>query len=282
MSRSEVDLGGKKMAATAAEELKEDSRPLPILGAVIGTLEWFGELGIFLWGVLKAAVTPPFQVNEFVRQLDEVGSKSLPLVALAGSAIGVVLALEARYSLVRFGAKALLPSAIVFAVITEMSPIITGLVVSGRVGAGIGAELAAMKVTEQIDAIEVSAVDPQKLLAATRIAACIVALPLLTLAGSFCGVLMGWITATLTEPITLSRFISIGFKGADFKDLLPPTFKTAVYGMIIGTIASFQGMRAKGGAIGVGSAATTSVVLSSLFVILADVILVKLILILFP
>jgi phospholipid/cholesterol/gamma-HCH transport system permease protein len=244
-------------------------------------LEWFGELGIFVWQVLRAIVTPPFQVAEFVRQLDEIGSKSIPLVALAGAATGTVLALEARYSLVRFGAKALLPSAIVFAVVTEMSPIVTGLVVSGRVGAGIGAELAAMKVTEQIDAIEASAVDPRKLLAATRILACIVALPLLTLAASFCGVLMGWVASTLVEPISLQRFIETGFKGAGFKDFLPPTFKTCVYGMIIGTVASFQGMRAKGGAEGVGSSATTSVVLSSLFVILADVILVKVILLLF-
>jgi phospholipid/cholesterol/gamma-HCH transport system permease protein len=245
-------------------------------------LEWFGELGGFVWDVIRAAVRPPFQIQEFVRQLDEIGARSVPLVILAGSAIGVVLALEARYSLVRFGAKSLLPSAIVFSVITEMSPIITGLVVSGRVGAGIGAELAAMKVTEQIDAIEASAVDPHKLLAVTRIAACIVALPLLTLASSFAGVFMGWVTATLTEPISLERFINIGFKGAGFKDFLPPTFKTCVYGMIIGTVASFQGMRAKGGAEGVGSSATTSVVLSSLFVILADVILVKLILLIFP
>lgn len=249
---------------------------------ILAILEWFGEFGIFIWQVLRAAVTPPFQVAEFWRQLDEIGARSIPLVALAGSATGVVLALEARYSLVRFGAKSLLPSAIVFAVVTEMSPIITGLVVSGRVGAGIGAELAAMKVTEQIDAIEVSAVDPRKLLAVTRILACIVALPLLTLAASFCGVMMGWVASTLVEPISLVRFISAGFKGAGFKDFLPPTFKTCVYGMIIGMVASFQGMRTKGGAEGVGSAATTSVVLSSLFVILADVLLVKVILLLFP
>jgi phospholipid/cholesterol/gamma-HCH transport system permease protein len=249
---------------------------------VTGTLEWFGEFGIFVWQTLCSAVTPPFQVAEFVRQLDEIGAKSLPLVALAGSAVGVVLALEARYSLIRFGAKALLPSAITFAVITEMSPIMTGLIVSGRVGAGIGAELASMKVTEQIDAIEASAVDPRKLLAATRIAACIVVLPLLTLAASFCGVLMGWVTSTLVDPISLTKFVNMGFKGAGFNDFLPPTFKTCVFGMIIGTVACFQGMRAKGGAEGVGSAATTSVVLSSLFVLLADVVLVKIIELLFP
>jgi phospholipid/cholesterol/gamma-HCH transport system permease protein len=245
-------------------------------------LEWFGEFGSFMWDVMRAAVHPPFEGSEFIRQLDEVGAKSLPLIAMAGSAVGVVLSLEARQSLVRFGAKALLPSAIVFAVITEMAPIITGLVVSGRVGAGIGAELAAMKVTEQIDAIEVSAVDPQKLLAVTRIAACIVCLPLLTIAASFCGVMMGWLATTLVEPISLTHFIDAGFKGARFQDILPPTFKTCVYGLIIGAVSSFQGMRAKGGAAGVGSSATTSVVLSSLFVILADVILVKVIILLFP
>lgn len=249
---------------------------------LVAMLEWFGELGIFVWQVLRAACTPPFQLSEFARQLDEIGSKSVPLVALAGSAIGVVLALEARYSLVRFGAKALLPSAIVFAIVTEMSPIITGLVVSGRVGAGIGAELSAMKVTEQIDAIEASAVDSRQLLAATRILACIVALPLLTLVASFCGVVMGWVTSTLIDPISLERFISAGFKGASFKDFLPPTFKTCIFGGIIGTVSSFQGMRARGGAEGVGRSATTSVVLASLFVILADVILVKVILLLWP
>ena len=249
---------------------------------IVSTLEWFGELGIFIGRTAKAAIKPPYEFAEFIRQLDEIGSKSFPLVALAGSAIGVVLALEARYSLVRFGAKALLPSAIIFAVVTEMGPIITGLVVSGRIGAGIGAELAAMKVTEQVDAIEASAVDPYKLLVVTRIAACIVALPLLTLVASFFGVFMGWVTATLTEPISLVRFINSGFAGAGFKDFLPPTFKTSIYGLIIGTISCFQGMRAKGGAVGVGNSATTSVVLSSLFVILADVILVKVILILFP
>ena len=138
-------------------------------GFISEFFEWFGDLGIFFWQVVRAAVTPPFEFRELFRQLDEIGSKSLPLVALAGAATGVVLSLEARYSLTRFGAKSLLPAAIVFSVIHETGPIITGLVVSGRVGAGIGAELASMKVTEQIDAIEASAVNPYRLLAATRI-----------------------------------------------------------------------------------------------------------------
>jgi phospholipid/cholesterol/gamma-HCH transport system permease protein len=259
------------------------SSPLSSIWSAINQfLEWFGDLGIFFWQVVRAVVTPPFEFGELFRQLDEIGSKSLPLVALAGAATGVVLSLQARYSLTRFGAKSLLPAAIVFSVIHETGPIITGLVVSGRVGAGIGAELASMKVTEQIDAIEASAVNPYRLLAATRILACILMLPLLTLAADASGVFMGWVTQALSEPLSLHQFINSGFKGADFNDLLPPTFKTAVFGLIIGLVACFQGMRTRGGAEGVGRAATSSVVLSSLFVILADVVLVKFILIFFP
>jgi phospholipid/cholesterol/gamma-HCH transport system permease protein len=245
-------------------------------------LEWFGDLGIFSWQVVRAALTPPFEFRELFRQLDEIGSKSLPLVALAGAATGIVLSMEARFSLTRFGAKALLPAAIVFSILHETGPIITGLVVSGRVGAGIGAELASMKVTEQIDAIEASAVNPYRLLAATRILACILMLPLLTLAADFSGLIMGWVAQAVVEPLSLHQFINSGFKGASFHDMLPPTFKTMVFGLIIGLIACFQGMRTKGGAAGVGRAATSSVVLSSLFVILADVVLVKLIIIFFP
>src|ERR1700730_4809254 len=246
-----------------------------------GFLEWFGELGIFVCQVMRAAVRRPFEGRELIRQLDEVGSKSLPLVALAGAAIGAVLALESRYSLVRFGAKSMLPAAIVFSIIHETGPVVTGLVVSGRVGAGIGAELGAMKVTEQIDAIEASGVNPYKFLAFTRIVACILMLPLLTLAADFCGVMMGWIANTLVEPISFQKFIHQGLAGTSFNDFLAPTLRTAVFGLIIGTIGCFQGMRTEGGTAGVGRSATSSVVLSSLFVILADVILVKLILVFF-
>lgn len=250
----------------------------------IGTefLEWFGELGIFFGRVVRAGVTAPFEFRELFKQLDEIGSQSLPLVGLAGAAIGVVLALESVQSMTRFGAKSLLPAALVYSVVHEIGPIITALVVSGRVGAGIGAELASMKVTEQIDAIEASAVNPYRLLAATRILACVLMLPLLTLASDACALLMGWVALATVEPLSFHQFIISGFNGSGFNDFLPPTFKTAVFGLIIGLVACFQGMRTRGGAAGVGRAATSSVVLSSLFVILADVVLVKFIIIFFP
>jgi phospholipid/cholesterol/gamma-HCH transport system permease protein len=251
-------------------------------GIVAGFFAWFGNLGVFAWQVARAAATPPYEWREFVRQLDDIGAKSAPLVVLAGSAIGAVLTMETSSSLTRFGARSLLPTTIVYSIITEMGPIMTGLVVSGRVGAGIGAELASMNVTEQIDAIEASAVNPYRLLAATRILACMLMLPLLTLAADGCGVLVGWFTQNLSDPISLQRFIQAGFRGATLNQFLPPTIKTAVFGLIIGLIACFQGMSTRGGAEGVGRAATSSVVLSSLFVILSDVVLVKFILVVFP
>jgi phospholipid/cholesterol/gamma-HCH transport system permease protein len=172
----------------------------------------------------------------------------------------------------------MLPAVIVFSVLKESGPIITGLVVSGRVGAGIGAELGSMKVTEQIDAMDASGVDPYRFLVATRVLACILMLPLLTLAADFFGVLMGWVANNLGESISIRYFLQSGFKHVDFGDFLPSTLKTAVYGLIIGAIACFEGMRTKGGTEGVGRSTTRSVVLASLFVILADVLLVRLIL----
>jgi phospholipid/cholesterol/gamma-HCH transport system permease protein len=243
----------------------------------IGFLAWFGELALFCWRLARVAFVPPWEGRELVRQMDAIGSKSLPLVALAGVAIGVVLSLQTRDALTKFGAKSMLPAVVIFSIVKESGPLITGLIVSGRVGAGIGAELGSMKVTEQIDAMEASAVDPFKYLVATRVLACVAMLPLLTLAADFCGILMGWVSNTLVEHISLRLFLDSGMKGITFNDFLLPTFKTAVYGLIIGVVSCFQGMRTQGGTEGVGRSTTSAVVLSSLFLILADVVLVRLI-----
>ncbi len=244
-------------------------------------LEWFGQLGLFCAELFRATVTPPYEGRELLRQMDEIGTKSLPLVVLSGAAIGAVLSLHTRDTLVLFGAKSQLPSLIILSVIRESGPIITALVVSGRVGAGIGAELGAMKVTDQIDAIEASAVNPYKLLAATRVVACMVMLPLLTIVADFCAIITGWLTNRLVEPMSLRYYITNGFEWVAFNDLLPATFKAIVFGLLIGLIGCFQGMRTAGGTEGVGRSATSSVMIASLFVILADVLLVKLIIVVF-
>jgi phospholipid/cholesterol/gamma-HCH transport system permease protein len=244
-------------------------------------LEWFGEMGIFCAQLFRATVTPPYEGRELLRQMHEIGTKSLPLVVLSGAAIGVVLSLHTRDSLIRFGAKSLLPSLIILSVIRETGPIITALVVSGRVGAGIGAELGSMRVTDQIDAIEASAVNPYKLLVATRVLACILMLPLLTIVADFCAIVTGWLTNRLVDPMSLSYYITNGFEWVTFSDLLPSTVKTMIFGLLIGLVGCFQGLRTTGGTEGVGRSATSSVVIASLFVILADVILAKLIILLF-
>ena len=253
-----------------------------VVSGFVAFFEWFGELGLFCGRVARASFGAPWEFREFVRQMDAIGSKSCPLVALAGAATGVVLSLQTRDSLTRFGAGAMLPAVIAYSLIKESGPVITGLIVSGRVGAGIGAELGSMRVTEQIDAMEVSAVNPYKFLVSTRVLACVLMLPLLTLAADFSGVLLGWISTTLTQPIAFGLFLHSGLKSATLSDFLAPTCKTAIFGLIIGLVSCFQGMRTQGGTAGVGRSATSSVVLSSIFIILADVILVRFIQVFFP
>lgn len=250
-------------------------------GILFRFFEWFGELGVFSAHLFRSIVTPPYEGRELVRQMDEIGSKSLPLVLLAGAAMGVVMTLHTRESLIRFGAKAFLPAVLILSVIKETGPIITALVLAGRVGAGIGSELGSMKVTEQIDAIEASAVDPYRYLVATRVMACVLMLPLLTIAADFSGIIMGWFANCMLEPISLRAFMEEGFRRADFSDLLPTTGRASVFGLLIGLIGCFQGMRTEGGTEGVGRSATSAVVLASLLIILADVVLVRLIMLLF-
>lgn len=253
----------------------------PSTGAT-GVLVAIGDFAAFTLRTARAARKLPREMREVVTQFDHLGARSMLLVAVAGAATGVVLSMQTRASLVRFGAESMLPAVILFSLIKETGPVITALVVSGQAGASIGAEIGSMKVTEQVDAMEASAVDPYEYLVAPRVLACMVALPLLTLIADGAGILAGWVAMTLTRPISLTLFLHRGIAGATFNDFLPSTLKTIVFGWIIGTMASYQGMRTTGGTEGVGRASTYSVVLSSLLIILADVILVRLILVFFP
>jgi phospholipid/cholesterol/gamma-HCH transport system permease protein len=273
------------MAFSSSTLIRSDRFTNPFVfvkNCMIAFFEWIGGLGIFCGRLARVAFVSPHEGRGLLRQLETVGPKSFMLVALAGAATGVVLSLQTRDSLTRLGAGSMLPTVIVFSLIKETGPIITGLIVSGRVGAGIGAELGSMKVTEQIDAMEASSVNPYKFLVWTRVLACVLMLPLLTLAADLFGILGGWAANTLMEPISLRLFLENGFKTVRFNDLFPPTFKTAIFGFIIGLVSCFQGMRTRGGTEGVGRSATSSVVLCSLFIILADVLLVRIIQVLFP
>ena len=240
-------------------------------------LEWIGDLGAFSARLARCSLTRPFYFRELLEQMHEIGTRSLPLVVLASASTGVVLSLQTRDSLLRFGAKSLLPVVIVMTILKESGPIITALMVCGRVGAGIGAQLGSMKVTEQIDAIEASAVNAFRLLVVTRVLACVLMLPLLTLVADASGILVGWLANTMIEHVPFARFLEDGFKRITFQDFIPSTLRTAIFGFIIGLVGCFQGMRTRGGTEGVARSATSAVVISSLLVIVADVGLVRLI-----
>ena len=224
------------------------------------------------------SVQRPFEVREIVHQVFEIGWRSLPLVMTSGLAIGVVLSMHTRATMERFGAEALIPAALAIALISETGPLMTGLLVSGRVGAGIGAELGGMKVTEQIDALESLAVDSFHYLAVTRIIACMIALPILTTVMNFSGLIGGFLAETVISDVSLRVYFRQAFPGIAFADYILPTVKTTVFGFIIGTVSSYLGYTTTGGSEGVGRASTRSVVLSSMLLIVVNVLLVRIIL----
>ena len=250
--------------------------------AVLGVLAWVGNVSLFGLRALREALLPPYEVGEVVRHVFEIGWRSVPLIATSGLAIGVVLSMHTRASLERFGAEALIPAGLAIALIRETGPLITALLVAGRVGAGIGAELGAMKVTEQIDALEAVAVDSFKFLAVTRIVACVLAMPLLTAITDFCGIVGGFLAETTISGMSWELYFHRAFSLIEFQDFIPATLKTAVFGMIIGTIACYLGFTTTQGTEGVGRASTRAVVYSSILIIVTNVVLVRLIFFLYP
>jgi phospholipid/cholesterol/gamma-HCH transport system permease protein len=241
-----------------------------------GFFEWFGELGVFVAQVTRSAFRRPFEGRELIRQLDEIGSKSFPLVAMAGAAVGAVLALESRYSLVRFGAKSMLPAAVVFSIIHETGPIVTGLVVSGRVGAGIGAELGSMKVTEQIDAMRAMGVDPSKKLVTPRVIAAVVMLFFLSIISDLVGLTGGFMISYLLLGLDANQYWTTAYQSLRFGDVVMGLTKPAIFGFIIATIGCYYGLSAKGGTQGVGRATTQAVVAASVLILVSDFFLTRL------
>jgi phospholipid/cholesterol/gamma-HCH transport system permease protein len=254
-----------------------------LVGWIVAAFRFAGELGIFAAQAFREAIQPPYEFKETINQIFQVGFRSCPLVMASGFAFGVVLAMQTRASMEAFGAQAYIPQAVSFGLFKDIGAVVTSLLVSGRVGAGIGAELAGMRVTEQIDALEALAVNSFKYLVVTRILACVIALPILTTLLNFSGLAGGMVSEAITPGgMPMRLYLQDAFSPMGWSDYIPPTAKTLVFGFIIGTISCFLGYTATQGATGVGRASTKSVVYSSLLVILSDVILVKLIFFWFP
>lgn len=244
--------------------------------------EFIGEVARFGLRTLTSAFRPPFEIAETCRQIEETGARSLPLVAASGLALGVVMILHTRTTLVKFGAAAMIPEMQSLSFFVEIGPLLTALLVAGRVGAGIGAVIANMRATEQIDAIDTLSIDSFKFLVVPRVIACIVVLPLLTTFINGCGLAGGFLSEYALSRMPLLLYVTRAFNGVEWSNFIPPTLKTMVFGFIIGTVSCYLGYTTNEGAEGVGRAATNSVVISSLLIILADVVLVKLIFLSFP
>jgi phospholipid/cholesterol/gamma-HCH transport system permease protein len=250
--------------------------------AVLSVLGFVGALAMFGGRAIVDAFRPPYEVREIVRHLYQFGLRSTPLILTSGFAIGVVLSMHTRATLARFGAEAMIPAGLAVALVRETGPLTAGLLVSGRVGAGIGAEIGAMRVTEQIDALEANAVDAFKFLAVTRVIACMIAMPLLTVMMDFAGIFGGYVAEAAVSGMSWQLYFERSFLYLEFSDLIPATLKTVVFGFLIASVASYLGFTTSRGTEGVGEASTRSVVMASILIILSDVILVKIIFFFYP
>src|SRR6202050_539476 len=224
----------------------------------------------------------PLEGSQILSHVIETGYKSLPLGVPAGFALGTVMTLHTRSTLVMFGAAAIIPTVQALAFFVEIGPLVAGLLLAGRVGSGIGAVLANMRATEQIDGLESLSIDSFKFLVVPRVVAAVVALPLLTLFMDFAGLLGGFVSEFASSKISFVLYIRRAFESLEWANFIAPTVKTAVFGFIIETVSAYFGYTTNRGSEGVGYAATSSVVVSSLMIILADVFLVKSIFFLFP
>jgi phospholipid/cholesterol/gamma-HCH transport system permease protein len=234
-----------------------------------------GDVTMFIVTMIREAFSREFEFKEFVYQCYKIGYKSLPLISITGAIMGLVLTIQSRPVLVDFGAVSMLPGMVAVSLIREMGPVITALICAGKVGSGIGAELGSMRVTEQIDAMEVSSINPMRFLVVTRVLAATLMIPLLVLYADLLGILGSWVGANIKGEVTLVLFFSQAFGIVEFIDFIPAVIKTFFFGAVIGIVGCYKGYNAGRGTESVGIAANSAVVMSSLLVIIVDVIAVQ-------
>ncbi len=232
-------------------------------------------LTIFVIEFFKQVLVPPYEVGQIKKHMDELGVKTFPIVTITGFIIGLVLALQSWPVLARFGATDFLPATVSLSVVRELGPVITALIFAGRVSSGIGAELGSMRVTEQIDAMEVSAIDPFKYLVVTRVIATTMILPILTVYVIFVALIGGYIAVIIAEGMNFIYYQNSVITAIEFGDFIPGVAKTFVFGFVAGIVGCYKGFTAEGGTEGVGRASTTSVVMASLLILVFDMVLVK-------
>jgi phospholipid/cholesterol/gamma-HCH transport system permease protein len=234
-----------------------------------------GSMTIFTLQTFRLSFSFPFEFRELLKQCYEIGNRSLPLVAITGAIMGLVLTIQSRPILDDFGAESMLPQMVAVSLIREIGPVITALICAGKVGSGIGAELGSMKVTEQIDAMEVSATNPMKYLVVTRVMAATFMLPVLVLFADALGMVGSWIGVNIKDDLNIVLFFSRAFSAVEFIDFIPAFIKSFFFGAVIGLVGCYKGYTAGRGTESVGIAANSAVVLSSLLIIVVDLIVVQ-------
>ena len=230
---------------------------------------------LFVTHLVKETFSPRFEFREFLHQCFLIGYKTLPLISVTGTIMGFVLTIQSRPVLVRFGAETILPGMVAVSLIREMGPVITALICAGKVASGMGAELGSMKVTEQIEAMEVSSTHPMRFLVVTRVLAATLMIPLLILYADGLGILGSWIGANIKGDVSFILFFSQAFSHIGFIDLLPAVVKSFFFGAVIGLVGCYKGYNAGRGTESVGKAANSAVVLASLIVLIVDMIAVQ-------
>jgi phospholipid/cholesterol/gamma-HCH transport system permease protein len=245
-------------------------------------IDYMGDLALFLAEAARSCTRPPWFFKEIVAQMYYLGVKSFFLVVVASFAVGLVLAMQGLKVLSWFGAANYIATSVALTFFRELGPLMAAIMVAARGGSGMGAELGSMRVTHQIDAMTVSAINPMKYLVVTRIAACMLIMPLLTVASNIVGILGGLIIGVSQVGMSPKFYYSLTIKYLTLRDVLPGIGKTVIFGLIMGTVACYHGYNTEHGTFGVGQATKTSVVTSILFILIADVFLTKLALLLWP
>ena len=233
-----------------------------------------GELSYFTVRFFKNVFNLPFEYKEFLRQCYQMGNKSLLLVGITGFIIGLVLTLQTRPTLMEFGAVSWMPSMVGISIVREIGPILTALVCAGKIGSGIGAELGSMRVTEQIDAMEVSGTNPFKYLVVTRVLAITLMLPLLVIIGDAIALYGSYLVESSKGNVSFLLYFNQVFEALEFGDIIPATIKTFFFGFAIGIVGCFKGYFCEKGTEGVGKAANSAVVFTSLLLFIIDFIAV--------
>jgi phospholipid/cholesterol/gamma-HCH transport system permease protein len=229
----------------------------------------------FVIKFFKEVFYPPFYLREVINQCYEIGIKSLPLITLTGFIVGIVFTKQSRPSLTEFGATSWLPSLVSIAIVRALASLVTALICAGKVGSSIGAELGSMKVTEQIEAMEVSAINPFKYLVTTRVIASTITIPILGLYCGFVALIGSYCSVHSNEATSIVSFFHNGFSTITFLDVFSSVVKSIVFGFTIGMIGCYKGYNAMKGTRGVGRAANEAVVLAMFLVFIEEVTIVQ-------